>query len=185
MTVHRRGRLHGLSRGSDSDQLTGSTEAHPLILPAYDAARWTAAATVEHPPNEMRPQVLLRSARHDRFRSGAAFQPAPQYLPKLKADDVWAHWARLNGSDRITIPAAVTVQLGLLTYPVGPGGLDADGSGLYNALNQPVYAFSDHSCALIIGPAPPDTICVHWLFLDANTPGSRSSKPGSTRGEEG
>ncbi len=30
------------------------------ILPAYDAARWTAAATVERPPSEMRASLAAR-----------------------------------------------------------------------------------------------------------------------------
>lgn len=108
---------------------------------------------------------------------GMTFAPAPAgAAPALTADQAWAQEAAAEGSSGTTIPPGVTVQLGLLTLPVGPA--NAESSGLvtsngtaYTALNQLAYGYSWHSCPMSTLPnatLPPNP-CIEWEFLDANT----------------
>jgi len=99
---------------------------------------------------------------------GETFAPAPSSsAPSMSAQKAWARYARLNGSSVTAIPSSVTVQLGRLTLPVGPG---PDNSVSYTAYNQLAYGFSWHSCPVsMLNPPSPDNPCIEWLFLDANT----------------
>ena len=109
---------------------------------------------------------------------GETFAPAPSSpAPGMSAQDAWASWARLNGSSATTIPSDVTVQLGLLTLPVGPAGAEGTG-GLatyngeaYTAYNELAYGYSWRSCPASTLPIPVSASnpCIEWLFLDANS----------------
>ena len=79
-----------------------------------------------------------------------------------------------SGGGTVTaIPADVTVQLGLLTFPVGPYcGAECDGykveNGIaYHALNELAYGYSYSVCKP--GLTMPARRCIRWTFLDAST----------------
>ena len=56
-------------------------------------------------------------------RIGEKFAPPPSFVtPALDPETAWAAYAKLNGSSVTTVPNDVTVELGLLTLPVGPVG---------------------------------------------------------------
>src|SRR6266511_2619257 len=107
------------------------------------------------------------------------FAPAPATArPRLSAEEAWALFARRIHSHVTTIPANVTVRLGLLTFPIGPIG--PGGSMEYHAKNLLVYGFSAPICGPRTHPvpAPNSTVspptesfgtCTFWYFLDANT----------------
>jgi hypothetical protein len=102
--------------------------------------------------------------------------PPPSAQPGVTAQAAWAQYAALNGSNVTTIPASVTVQLGLLTLPTGPAGapgtsdLPTSNGESYTALNQLVYGYSWHQCpASTLTPPPANNPCIEWLFLDAST----------------
>ena len=117
--------------------------------------------------------------------SGETFTPTSTGSPALTAEQAFADFAHLNGWTSTAIPDVDTVQLGLLTLPVGP----ADGPGTdnliksngeaYRALNQLVWAYSWKQCPPVVGPSPSAGAspaptpslgaCIGWLFLDANT----------------
>jgi hypothetical protein len=99
---------------------------------------------------------------------GETFSPPPSTTPNLDPESAWAAYAKLNGSTVESIPNDMTVQLGLLTLPVGPVG--PNNSYVYTAKDQLAYGYSRPSCPVsLLGPAPSDSPCVEWLFLDANT----------------
>jgi hypothetical protein len=110
---------------------------------------------------------------------GETFAPPPSSAQtSLTAQDAWAQYAALAGSSVTTIPSTVTVQLGLLTLPVGPAsapgtsGLTTSNGEAYTALNELAYGYSWHSCPVIMLPGAsvsPGNPCIEWLFLDANT----------------
>src|SRR6266542_2207708 len=85
---------------------------------------------------------------------GMTFAPSPAgAAPALTAEQAWAQEEAAEGSSDTTIPSDVTVQLGLLTLPVGPA--NADTSGLvtsngtaYTALNELANGYSWHSCPM-------------------------------------
>lgn len=109
---------------------------------------------------------------------GETFAPPPlSAQPSLTAQDAWAQYAALAGSSVTTVPSNVSVQLGLLTLPVGPAaapgtnGLATSGGEAYTALNELAYGYSWHSCPTsTLNASPlPNNPCIEWLFLDANT----------------
>jgi len=87
-------------------------------------------------------------------------------VDQLTSDGAFRKWASLNGSDRETPPAGVSVQLGRLTLPLGPGRPNQ-----YTAKDQLVWAFSWQQCPPEGIPSPPQSFlqksCIEWLFLDA------------------
>jgi hypothetical protein len=105
--------------------------------------------------------------------------PPPNATPTLTAGQAWADFAQLNNFSNTAIPSGVTVQLGLVTVPVGPAGApgtsgEATANGqAYVALNELAYGYSSPSLC----PAPtnpnattsPGTSCIAWDFLDAQT----------------
>lgn len=103
--------------------------------------------------------------------------PPPAAQPSMTAQDAWAQYAALNGSSVTTIPSNVTVQLGLLTLPVGSAaapdtsGLTISNGEAYTALNELAYGYSWHSCpaSTLNSSPPPNNPCIEWLFLDAST----------------
>ena len=99
---------------------------------------------------------------------GETFAPAPpSSAPGLSAQQAWTQFAQLNGASDTSMPSTVTVQLGLLTLPVGPG---TDNTLSYTAHNELAYGYSWHSCPVsMLSPPSPDNPCIEWLFLDAST----------------
>lgn len=97
--------------------------------------------------------------------------------PTLTAEQAYAQYEQHIGSSATTIPSGVTVQLGLLTLPVGPansetGNLPTQNGIAYTALNELAYGYSWHSCpmTLTLGPSSlPSNPCIEWNFIDANT----------------
>lgn len=93
--------------------------------------------------------------------------PPPSAAVGMSAQDAWTRYAAQNGSDATAIPSGVSVQLGQLTLPDGPG---TDGSMRYTANNELAYGYSWHSCpASTLQPSSDNDPCIEWLFLDANT----------------
>ena len=103
-----------------------------------------------------------------RIGSGVEFAPAPPgAVPAMTARQAWAKFS--GGGRHKAISAGTTMQLGLLTAPIGPYcGLECDGHPVrdgiaYTALNQLAYGYSwrafPHRHL-----KPRD-----WIFLDANT----------------
>jgi hypothetical protein len=103
---------------------------------------------------------------------GETFAPAPSSAaPAMTAQQAWAAYTQVNTSySDSAIPSTVTVQLGLLTLPLGSTG--PGGSEAYAAQNELVYGYSWHSCPASRNPnvqtLPPNP-CIEWNFLDANT----------------
>jgi hypothetical protein len=102
-------------------------------------------------------------------RIGETFAPAPPSAhPSISAQEAWAQYATLNGSKKTTIPADVSVRLGLLTIPLG-GPSPYPGEG-YTARDELTWGYSHHSCPVVMGGfSPPPNPCIEWLFLDANS----------------
>jgi hypothetical protein len=125
----------------------------PVPARAYTASAVTATITVD-------PQV------------GETFAPAPaDAAPALTAQQAWANYTQVDTSySDSAIPSNVTVQLGLLTLPLGPEG--PGGAKAYTAQNQLVYGYSWHNCPASRNPnmqtLPPNP-CIEWNFLDAST----------------
>jgi hypothetical protein len=105
---------------------------------------------------------------------GETFAPPPaNAAATLTAEQAWAHWQHQLGATDTTIPSDTTVQLGLLTLPVGPNcgaecsGLTIQNGTAYKALNELVYGFGT--------PCSPEASssstspCIDWTFIDANT----------------
>ncbi len=113
---------------------------------------------------------------------GDTFAPAPAgAAPALTAALAWAQYAQVNGGSA-TIPSGLTVQLGLVSVPVGPANpADPDQAGLatsngiaYRALNELAYGYSSPagSCPISTNPnvaGPVGKSCIDWTFVDAKT----------------
>ena len=110
---------------------------------------------------------------------GDTFASAPSgAAPALTADQAWAQYAQLNGWDT-TIPSGVTVQLGLVSVPVGPAtapgaaGLPTSNGTAYVAHDDLAYGYSSPSaCPPSTNPyvtQSPASSCLHWTFIDAST----------------
>jgi len=100
------------------------------------------------------------------------FAPPPaDAAPAMTAAEAWAGWERHAEipANTTAIPANTTVQLGLLTLPVGPycgaecHGLIVQNGIAYTALNQLAWGYS--------WPAFPHrhSHSMNWIFLDAST----------------
>jgi hypothetical protein len=107
-------------------------------------------------------------------QAGETFSPpsatAATAAPALTAEQAWAKYDQVDSSAGPTIPSNVSVQLGLLTLPIGPSG--PNNSMLYAAHNTPVYGYSAPSCPMSRNPkvtTMPPNPCIKWVFLDANT----------------
>jgi len=96
--------------------------------------------------------------------------PPANAAASLTADQAWAKFSAPKGET--SVPAGTSVQLGLITQPVGPYcGVSCDMwqtvDGIsYRAYHQLAYGYYWSAC-------PPDSKteldCQHWFFLDANT----------------
>lgn len=102
------------------------------------------------------------------------FAPPPaDASPALTPDQAVAQYAKTSGGTQSLITSGDTVQLGLLTFPVGPYcGAECDGyvveNGIaYHALNELAYGYSSSTCSS--GPTSPAADCTSWVFLDAIT----------------
>lgn len=99
------------------------------------------------------------------------FAPPPSdAAPAMTAQEAVDAYA----GKHISIPGYVTVQLGLLTLPVGPDcGPECEhnnivqGNMVYSVLNKLVYGISRRVCPA--GSGRPDWQCTQWDFIDANT----------------
>jgi hypothetical protein len=111
---------------------------------------------------------------------GITFGPAPETAaPKLTALQAFKRYERVGEITQLpSIPANVTVKLGLLTVPVGPA--DAPGASTltkkngiaYTVLNHLAYGYSWHRCPASGNPfvhTLPANPCIDWNFVDANT----------------
>jgi len=99
----------------------------------------------------------------------------------LTAAQAWAQYAQVNGGNA-AIPSGLSVQLGLVSVPVGPANPDdPDQAGLatsngmaYRALNELAYGYSSPtgSCPMSRNPnvaGPVGKSCIDWTFVNANT----------------
>jgi hypothetical protein len=98
------------------------------------------------------------------------FAPPPDTVPAMTAREALDAFERKH----VSIPDFVTVQLGLLTLPVGPDcGRECEyhnivqGKMVYTVLNKLVYGFSRRVCPA--GSDRPAWQCTQWDFIDANT----------------
>jgi hypothetical protein len=96
--------------------------------------------------------------------------PPPDAAPAMTAQEAVDAYE----GKHISIPDYVTVQLGLLTLPVGPDcGPECEhnnivqGNMVYSVLDKLVYGFSRRVCPA--GADRPDWQCTQWDFIDANT----------------
>jgi hypothetical protein len=96
---------------------------------------------------------------------GATWAPPPLgAAPAMTAAQAWLQWSHQGEG----VPP--TVQLGLITQPIGPcgpncGGLVQNGIA-YRALKLLAYGYYWTSCE---PGTTSDTSCRNWIFLDANT----------------
>ena len=99
--------------------------------------------------------------------------PAASAQPAITAALAWAQWEQHAGATITTIPSNTTVQLGLLTLPVGPycgaecHGLIVKNGIAYTVLNQLAYGYRWSVCPP--GSTLPAVRCNSWIFLDAST----------------
>jgi len=98
--------------------------------------------------------------------------PLANAAPAMTAQQAWAKFENNNGATVTTIAPNTSVQLGLLTLPVGPDcgaecqGLIIQNGIAYTALNQLAYGYTWSNCPA--GSTLPAIQCTHWIFLDAN-----------------
>jgi hypothetical protein len=102
------------------------------------------------------------------------FGPPPASAqPAMTAALAWAQWEQHAGATNTTIAPNTTVQLGLLTLPVGPycgaecHGLIVKNRIAYTVLNQLAYGYRWSACPP--GSTLPAVRCNSWIFLDAST----------------
>ena len=115
--------------------------------------------------------IIVEPGIHETFAP-----PPADAAPALTAAQAWAGLERHAEIPAKTtaIPASTTVQLGLLTLPVGPDcgpecehGNIVRGGMVYSALNQLAYGYSWSTCPA--GSSLPAIRCTEWIFLDAGT----------------
>lgn len=105
---------------------------------------------------------------------GETFAPPPaDAAPALTAAQAYSQWQQQVGVADAGVPADATVQLGLLTLPVGPD-CGAECSNLtikdgiaYTALNELMYGYATPCSPEATSSAPGP--CLDWTFLDAST----------------
>lgn len=102
------------------------------------------------------------------------FAPPPASAqPAMTAALAWAQWEQNAGATITTIAPNTTVQLGLLTLPVGPHcgaechGLIVKNGIAYQTLNRLAYGYRWSVCPS--GSTLPAVRCSSWIFLDAST----------------
>jgi len=105
---------------------------------------------------------------------GTTFAPPPSNAtPALTAAQAFATW-----SPGTAIPSQVSVQLGLVTVPVGPdcgaecSNLIVQNGIAYQSLNELAYGFEWSTCPPPSGPNAPTPSpgpSIQWNFIDANT----------------
>jgi hypothetical protein len=144
-----------------------------LVFASF-AARAGLAASRTIGASSVSSTIVINSA------VGITFAPAPQSAaPALTADQAWSSYAQANNATT-AMPTSLTVQIGLLSVPVGTDDGSADMSALpksngmaYMVLNELVYGYSSPA-----SPCPPSRnprvttapgMCLDWTFLDAKT----------------
>jgi len=144
-----------------------------LAVGLLASACGTKAQGAAHAVYRPRPVSALNAVITIDPHVGEIFAPAPaNEHPALTARQAWGRYTVAdNGYGRnAPIPANVTVDIGLLTLPIGPSG--PNGSEIYTVHNQLVYGYSWHQCPASRNPKvkklPPNP-CIEWLFLNANT----------------
>ena len=167
--------------GIDTAQRSrSSAKVVSVVFALLVAAAGLAAVAVgfQDDPGERRasssPRRVVASAPEDAIvidpGVGETFSPAPASAsPAMTAEQAWLAWTERNASDRTTIPPDVTVQLGLLTLPIGHSG--PDGAMEYQAHDRMVWGYQAPYCGPALNPyaPPPDPPCTRWIFLDADT----------------
>ncbi len=105
---------------------------------------------------------------------GETFAPPPgNAAPSLTAAQAYTRWRQQVGGDGTAIPGDATVQLGLLTLPVGPdcgaecSKLTIKNGIAYTALNELVYGYATPCSPEAAASA--DVSCLDWTFLAAGT----------------
>jgi len=162
--------------------VVGGIAAKVALAPAHAgtasrAGKVARAPAPAWPPSPAPGSIVIDQDVGDTFVPASAGVAAPA----LTAAQAWAQYARVNG-DSATIPSDVSVQLGLVSVPVGPANPnDPDQAGLatsngtaYRALNEVAYGYSSPtgSCPMSRNPNNPGPVgksCVAWTFVDANT----------------
>jgi hypothetical protein len=149
------------------------------LLPACGSYPATGQAAQIRPAARSTPRPIMINSS-----TGETFAPASSETPAVTAAQAWAAFAH-GGSNQLSkaIPAGTTVQLGLVTLPVGPA--DAPGAArlthsdgeAYTALKELAWGFSWKQCGPVVvpvrlpgsspAPVPKPSDCTEWLFLDA------------------
>jgi hypothetical protein len=140
---------------------------------AAGGVTWAVTATAGNPIDATPVQATI-TLTHDENPPTLAPPPADA-APKLTARQAVDAY---TGKTDFQIPDGTTVQLGLLTVPVGdasvcdsPGedcsGYTIDQSTVYRVLGDLVYSFSESRCPE--GTPQDPASCVQYTFLDANT----------------
>jgi hypothetical protein len=131
-------------------------------------------ASIAH-ANAIRAMSLTATIVIDRSIHETFAPPPSSAAPAMTPLQAFSQWEQQVGGRKVTaIPASVTVQLGLLTFPVGPdcgaechhGNIIRDGMA-YHALNELAYGYSTSNCKP--GSTRPASRCLNWTFLDAAT----------------
>lgn len=96
--------------------------------------------------------------------------PSASAAASLTADQAWAKFSAAQGET--SVPAGTSVQLGLITDPIGPYcGVSCDiwrtVDGIsYRAYKELAYGYYWSACP---DYSNAELDCQHWFFLDANT----------------
>lgn len=131
-------------------------------------------ASIAH-ANAIRAMSLTTTIVIDRSIHETFAPPPSSAAPAMTPLQAYSQWEQQAGGRKVTaIPATVRVQLGLLTFPVGPdcgaechhGNIIRDGMA-YHALNELAYGYSSSNCRP--GSTRPASQCLNWTFLDAAT----------------
>src|SRR5215467_9185069 len=110
-------------------------------------------ASIAH-ANAIRAMSLTTTIVIDRSIHETFAPPPSSAAPAMTPLQAYSQWEQEAGGRKVTaIPATVRVQLGLLTFPVGPdcgaechhGNIIRDGMA-YHALNELEYGYSSSNC---------------------------------------
>jgi len=137
-------------------------------LVAAGLGTWAVTATASNTIGGATPIQTTITLANDSYMTFAP--PPPGATPALtvqEADD--AHYGH-----HVEIPDDVTVQIGLLTVPVGPDcGPECEKNNIvrdgyvYSTVDKLVYSFMYDYCPA--GSDLPAVQCQQWMFIDANT----------------
>jgi DnaJ domain len=139
-----------------------------VICVVFALAVLVAARGVTHRAHAGLHATLVTTTKTISVINATWAPPPPGAAPAMTAKQAWLTWS--HGE-----PIRPTVQLGLITQPIGPYthcgpqcvGLPVQNGIAYRALNQLAYGYYWTAC---VPPTNrPASGCWNWLFLDANT----------------